>query len=143
MSARELVLGPSNGVVTTLTFTESSLTVRSGSTAADTPKQHSFIFASSTKPSHYDVPIHNVIAATVSGSTVEVSYLARTGKQRLHMKQVRGEVSEKDVPLAREWCSSITQVAYQGSPIADSVSILLIFFSFSSSSTKAVILRKP
>jgi hypothetical protein len=121
MSARELVLGPSNGVITTLTFTETSLTVLSGSTTADTPKPHSFLFSSSTKPSHSEIPLHNVIAATVSGSTVEVSYLARTAKQHFHMKQIRGDVSGEDLPLATEWCSSITQAAYQGSRIADSV----------------------
>lgn len=129
MSARELVLGPSNGVVTTLTFTESSLTVLLGSTTAATPKPHAFLFSSSTKPSHSEIPLHNVIAATVSGSTVEVSYLARTAKQHFHMTQIRGDVSEKDVLLATEWCSSITQVAYQGSRIADSVYLSLILTS--------------
>ncbi|KAG8217916.1 ATP-NAD kinase-like domain-containing protein [Butyriboletus roseoflavus] len=124
MSARELVFEPSNGAVTTLTFTESSLTVRSASTTADTPKQHSFIFSSSTKPSHYEIPIRNVIAATVSGSTVEVSYLAHTGKQ-CHMKQVRGEVTEKNVPLAKEWSSSITQVAYQGGNPSKALKVLI------------------
>ncbi|KAF8550294.1 hypothetical protein OG21DRAFT_1468925 [Imleria badia] len=114
MSARrELVLGPSNGIVTTLTFTETSLTVRSGTTT-DTPKHHSFLFSSSTNPSHSEILLHNVIAATVSGTTVEVSYLARTTKQRLHMKRTRGDVTDKDVHLATEWCTSITQLAYKG-----------------------------
>lgn len=117
MSApRQLVLEPSNGVVTTLAFTETSLTVRSDSTT-HAPKHYSFFFCSSTKPSHSEVPLHNVIAATVSGSTVEVSYLARTTKQHLYMNQVRGDVPENDVPLAAEWCASITQAAYQGSPV--------------------------
>lgn len=145
MSARELVLEPSNGTVTTLSFTETSLTVHSGSTTANTPERHSFLFSSSTKASQSEIPIHNVIAATVSGSTVEVSYLKRTGKQCLCMKQVRGDVKEKDVPFATEWCDSITQVAYQGLRIADSVHALLClsFFSFlPSSSIKAVVLQR-
>lgn len=130
MSARELVLEHPNGTVTTLAFTETSLTVRSGSITADTPQQHSFLFSCSTKPSQSEIPIRNVIAATVSGSTVEVSYLKGSGKQCLCMKQVRGDVKETDVPLAMEWCSSITQVAYQGSRIADSVYALLCLSCF-------------
>lgn len=129
MSARrELVLGPSNGVVTTLTFTDTSLTVRSGSTTTNTPKHHSFLFCSSTKPCHSEILLHDVIAATVSGLTVEVSYLARTPKQRLRMKRIRGDVTDKDVPLATEWCSSITQLAYKGLHIIDS-----LYFPLSSS----------
>lgn len=114
MSARELLLETSTGPVT-LAFTETLLTVRSGSTTADTPKLHSFLFSSSPAHSHSEVPIHNVIAATLSSSLVEVSYLERTGKHHFYMKQVRGDVTEKDIPLATEWCSSITEVAYKGS----------------------------
>ncbi|KAI9574238.1 ATP-NAD kinase-like domain-containing protein [Boletus coccyginus] len=111
MAARELVLGSSNGVVTTLAFTGASLTVRSGPTSA---ASRSFLFASCARHSHSEIPLHNFIAATVSGTTVNVSYLARTSGERLHMNHVRGNVAEKDVPLATEWCNSITQVAYQG-----------------------------
>lgn len=119
MSARELLLETSDGAVI-LAFTETRLTIRSGSTTADTPKQYSFFFASPVKHFHSDVPIHNVIAATASGSRVELSYLERT-KYSFCMKQLRGDVSDKDIPFAAtEWCSAITEVAYKGSPTAGS-----------------------
>lgn len=122
MSARELVLEPSNGAVTTLTSTETSLTVLAEPTTTITPKQRSFFFSSCTKPSRSEIPIHNVIAATVSGVTVEVSYLKRAARQHpLCMQQVRGDVTEKDVPFATEWCTLITRLAYQGSPTVDSL----------------------
>lgn len=114
MAARELVLGPSNGVVTTLALTGASLTVRSCPPSA---ANRSFLFASCARHSHSEIPLHNFIAATVSGTTVNVSYLARTSGERLHMNHIRGNVAEKDVPLATEWCNSITQVAYQGTRI--------------------------
>ncbi|KAG9318886.1 ATP-NAD kinase-like domain-containing protein [Chiua virens] len=117
MSARELVLDTSNGGATTLSFTESTLTIRSGS--LDTHKKRSFLFPSSSCPtaSPSEIPTNNVIAATLSGSTVEVSYMTRNNKQRLHMKQVRGRVLERDTSLAKEWCKSLTQVSYKdGNP---------------------------
>lgn len=144
MAARELVLEPSNGLVTTLAFTGASLTVRSGSPAADNPnlKRRSFLFASCARHSHSETPLHNFIAATVSGSTVNVSYLARTSKKRLHMNHIRGNVAERDVPLATEWCNSITQVAYQGTRITHSVCFSSMLTVFPSFSTKARILPR-
>lgn len=115
MSARELLLESSSGSITALTFTDTLLTVLSQSKAADTFNLHSFLFPSSAEHPHSEVPLHNVIAATVSGSCVEVSYLARTGKNCLCMEQVRGAVAEKDIPSATEWCRAITEVAYKGS----------------------------
>ncbi|KAF8121953.1 ATP-NAD kinase-like domain-containing protein [Boletus edulis] len=41
------------------------------------------------------------------------------------MKQVCGDVTEKDVPLATEWCTSITQLAYQGSNPSKSLKVLI------------------
>ncbi|KAG9318887.1 hypothetical protein JVU11DRAFT_996 [Chiua virens] len=117
MSARELVLDTSDGGITTLSFTESTLTIRSDLRLHRlvSSKSAPFLFSSSASVSPVEIPTNSVIAATLSGSTIEVSYVTRNKKQRLHMKHVRGNVLKRDASLAKQWCSSLTWIAYKSS----------------------------
>lgn len=116
MSTRELVIEHGNSTITMLRFTETSLTIET--TDDDLAQQASccqFLFRSPRKGLISEVPIRQVVAATFRSGVVKVSYLARKGKkQHLYLTQIFGHVDDADSVLAKEWCHSITQVAYQG-----------------------------
>ena len=140
MSPRELILNTSGDTVTTLTFTDSLLTIHFEPRTPNTLIPHSLFFYRSPRRSHSEVPLHNVIAATVSGSQLEVSYLERVGKHPFQMKQLRADLQDKHISLATEWCSAITQVAYKGSRNALSAAFPHAHLAFF---TKAPILQRP
>ncbi|KAL4067981.1 ATP-NAD kinase-like domain-containing protein [Scleroderma yunnanense] len=111
MSSLELTITDSIGVLTTWTLTETSLHIRTGTSAPSTP----WLPLRPNNRAVTQIPIRNVIAVTLSSDHVEVSYVARKSpKSGLSLFRVSGSPSKEGAQFAEQWCGAAMAAAYQG-----------------------------
>jgi sphingosine kinase len=103
------------GVSVSLRFTETSFFVEPTKHNGHAITCYTGIFNYFNDVQHAGVPLRSVISANFASGTVEVQYLARSGKKSsLALATAHGTVKEEDRTRAKEWCQALLLAAYQG-----------------------------
>ncbi|KAH7889227.1 ATP-NAD kinase-like domain-containing protein [Phlebopus sp. FC_14] len=127
MSTNELTIIQDNGKTCSLSFSDSSFAfARHIDTRTRQSSCCSHIWRSSSSLAPSQVPIRNVVVASLSDGVVEVSYLDRKAENtRLVMTHISGRVGDKDSIRAKEWCEAIMSLAYKSGNPPKNVKVII------------------